>query len=167
MPTFYLDTSALAKRYKEEEGTKFIDGLFELLQKPENKAATSFLTFLELLAMITRLLKGRQITREAYDRLLANILRDLNTYFTISALNTDILVGSVEVIKKHSLKALDAQQLTTAVDLEKILKQLDERLVFIADDDDLHEAAKSEGMEAVNPREQGALKRLRQLAGSK
>ncbi len=164
MPTFYFDTSALAKRYREEKGSRFIDKLFQLLEKPQNRGATSFLTFLELLAMIGRLLKGKQITQESYNRTLARILHDLNLYFSISPLSTSILARSVDVIKRHSLKAPDAQQLAAALELEPILEQLNQRLIFIVDDDDLHEAAEREGLEAVNPREKGALKRLQQLA---
>jgi predicted nucleic acid-binding protein len=163
MPTFYVDTSALAKRYKQEAGTEFIDQLFDLLGKPKNKAATSFLTFLELLAMATRLRKGKQLFQEAHDRILARILNDFHAFFSVNPISTSILTHSVQIIKQHSLKAPDAQQLATALELEPILKQLGEQLVFIADDNDLHDAAKREGLETIHPRAQGAVRQLKQL----
>lgn len=166
MPVFYLDTSALAKRYKNEPGTVFIDKLFTLLEQPEHKGATSFLTFLELLAMVTRLRKGKQITQDTYDHMLARILHDLHTYFTISPVSTDVLATSVSVIKTHALKAPDAQQLATALELRPILEQLGERLVFIADDHELYTAAVHEGLPAIHPQEKQALRRLKQLTKS-
>jgi predicted nucleic acid-binding protein len=165
MPTFYLDTSALAKRYRDEPGTEFIDACFALLEKPENKAATSFLTFLELLAMASRLRKGQQITQESHDRTVAQILQDMNTYFALSGFNFRILARTVQAIRVHA--APDAQQLATALELEPVLKQLDERLIFIADDEDLHEAAQREGLEVLYPREKNAIRRLRQRAKSR
>ncbi len=63
MPIFYLDTSALLKRYKTEAGTSVIDRLFKLLEKPHNKAAISFLTVLEVIAAGRRLLKGGVLRR--------------------------------------------------------------------------------------------------------
>ena len=46
MAAFYLDTSALAKRYKTEEGSDIIDYLYDNLPKGHS-LATSFLTVLE------------------------------------------------------------------------------------------------------------------------
>ena len=43
MTVFYLDTSALVKRYKTEEGTDIIDYLYDNLPKGHS-LATSFLT---------------------------------------------------------------------------------------------------------------------------
>ncbi|MCI2430677.1 type II toxin-antitoxin system VapC family toxin [Candidatus Acetothermia bacterium] len=163
MPTFYVDTSALAKRYQEEEGSPFMDQLFALFEAQGNKGAASFLTFLELLAMLRRLLKGQRLNQASYNRLLADILRDLDTYFSVSPLNTSILTKSAQVITNHALKAPDAIQLATALELEPVLQQLSQRLVFIAADEDLLTAAAQEGLEAISPSEKTALRRLRQL----
>ena len=46
MAVFYLDTSALVKRYKTEEGSDIIDYLYDNLPKGHS-LATSFLTVLE------------------------------------------------------------------------------------------------------------------------
>ena len=46
MAVFYLDTSALVKRYKTEEGSDIIDYLYDNLPRGHSQA-TSFLTVLE------------------------------------------------------------------------------------------------------------------------
>ena len=45
-----------------------------------------------------------------------------------------------------------------------MLQQLEELLVFVADDDELHEAAAKEGLAVVHPREANAAKKLQQFA---
>lgn len=57
MTVFYLDTSALVKRYKTEEGSDIIDYLYDNLPRGHS-LATSFLTVLEFVSAIRRLLKS-------------------------------------------------------------------------------------------------------------
>jgi predicted nucleic acid-binding protein len=54
MTIFYLDTSALVKRYKTEEGSDMIDNLYDNLPRGHSMA-TSFLTVLEFVSAIRRL----------------------------------------------------------------------------------------------------------------
>lgn len=66
MTVFYLDTSAIVKRYRTEEGTEFIDRLFEKIEKSKHRLATSFLSVLEFISALRRLLKAKEITRETF-----------------------------------------------------------------------------------------------------
>ena len=63
MTIFYLDTSALVKRYKTEEGSDIIDNLYDNLLRGHSMA-TSFLTVLEFVSAIRRLLKGNRISQD-------------------------------------------------------------------------------------------------------
>ncbi len=47
MTVFYLDTSAIIKRYRRESGTDLVDQLLES-PRAEDRFCTSFLTVLEL-----------------------------------------------------------------------------------------------------------------------
>lgn len=60
MTVFYLDTSALVKRYKTEEGSEAIDHLYEELPMGSH-LATSFLSVLEFVSAIRRLLTANSI----------------------------------------------------------------------------------------------------------
>ncbi len=164
MPTFYLDTSALLKRYKSEEGSPLIDRLFKLLEKPGNKAAISFLTILEAIATGRRLLKGKVIEEGDFADLVRSFLADTNRYFVLRGLDVKPFVRAIELALAHSLRTADALQLATALELRAVLERSGEKLIFIADDQELFEAAKKEGLEVINPREKGALKRLGPLA---
>ena len=57
MAIFYLDTSALVKRYKTEEGSEMVDDLYDNLPSG-NSLAISFLTVLEFVSAIGGFLTG-------------------------------------------------------------------------------------------------------------
>jgi len=164
MPTFYLDTSALLKRYKTEEGTLFINKLFKLLEKPGNRAAISFLALLEVIAAGRRLLKGGIIQERDFVELMRNFLADANRYFVLRGLDVRLFIRAIELALAHGLRTADALQLATALELKIMLGRTQEKLIMIVDDQELYTAAKKEKLEVINPREKGALKRLRQLA---
>ena len=62
---YYLDTSALLKRYRTEKGSEVIQVLFSERQEDET-LVTSHFSSLEVEAMASRALKGRILTRKAY-----------------------------------------------------------------------------------------------------
>jgi hypothetical protein len=64
-PLYYLDTSALLKRYRTETGHPG-----SLLGQEDETLVTSHFSSLEVEAMASRALKGRILTRKAYDILL-------------------------------------------------------------------------------------------------
>ena len=53
MPLFYLDTSALVKRYRTERGTEVVEQLLANFP-PEDRFFTSFLSIIELTSAILR-----------------------------------------------------------------------------------------------------------------
>jgi hypothetical protein len=57
MPLYYLDTSALLKRYKTEKGTAVIDELFSS-RKPGEVFITSHFTSIEIESVAARALKA-------------------------------------------------------------------------------------------------------------
>jgi predicted nucleic acid-binding protein len=57
MPVFYLDTSALVKRYRTEPGTEVVEELFAGAP-PGDEFFISFLSIIELTSAVLRLVKG-------------------------------------------------------------------------------------------------------------
>ena len=60
MTVFYLDTSAIVKRYRTEKGTEFIDRLFKEIETSEHRLATSFLSVLEFVSALGDLSRQRR-----------------------------------------------------------------------------------------------------------
>ena len=63
MPVFYIDTSALVKRYRTEQGTGVVEGLLSD-PRPEDRFFLSFLSVIELTSATLRLAGGRQLREE-------------------------------------------------------------------------------------------------------
>ena len=74
MTVFYLDTSAIVKRYRTEKGTEFIDRLFKEIEISEHRLATSFLAVLEFVSAFRKLVKAREISQEIFIDSLARFV---------------------------------------------------------------------------------------------
>src|SRR5438552_15678664 len=70
MPVFYLDTSALVKRYRSEAGTDVVEQLLKN-PRPEDRFFLSFLSILELTSGILRLAKAGQLRDATATQVLA------------------------------------------------------------------------------------------------
>ena len=74
MALYYLDTSALVKRYRTERGTEVMAALFSD-QTLDDAFITSHLTVLEVEAVAARALGARLLTQRAYESLYDIIQR--------------------------------------------------------------------------------------------
>ena len=68
MPLFYLDTSALVKRYRTEQGTQVVEQLLANFS-PEDRFFTSFLSIIELTSAILRVARGGSVKHGLTNRL--------------------------------------------------------------------------------------------------
>ena len=160
MAVFYLDTSALVKRYRTEEGTEFIDTLFRKIEKSEDRLATSFFSALEFISALRRLLKGEQITQEAFFDSTARFVADLEKYFIISSVDDTVVSRSLSLIIKHAIKTADAIQLSSVLHLKEVSAESREELLFVVDDEELSHAAQDEVLTVLNPRDDRAIQEL-------
>ena len=148
MPVYYLDTSAIIKRYKNEPGTGAIDRLFDGLQ-PETRLYTSFLTTLELTSSILRLERGRQISRTTADNMLVKYRQDSQGVVRTLPL-TDIIVNdAVAVVEQHQLRSGDAIHLATAITILSLAPESE--CVLVSSDKELLSAAANSGMGLLDP----------------
>ena len=70
MAIFYLDTSALVKRYRTERGADVVGDLLTD-PPPEDRFYLSFLTTLDLISGILRLVNGGQLREDLARAILA------------------------------------------------------------------------------------------------
>lgn len=161
MTIFYLDTSALVKRYKTEEGSDIIDNLYDNLPRGHSMA-TSFLTVLEFVSAIRRLLKGNKISQDDFETVISTFSQELEP-FIIRAIEDKIVADALNKVVKHALKSADSIQLSTVVELREIMKDVGEKVVFVCDDDELVKAGKRENLEVINPRNEVDRQKLIEL----
>jgi len=148
MPVYYLDTSAIVKRYLEEQGTEVMDRLLDDTG-PDNSFYTSWLSILEFTSAILRLANGGQLTRDASDTVLARFRLDIGETFRMWPVDASILRAALAVVEQHQLRSGDAIHLATAASIFRLAPELE--TVLVSSDRELLEAAMRSCMDVLNP----------------
>ncbi len=149
MPIFFLDTSALVKRYLDEKGSDVIDGLFENLL--DNDALViSQLAVVELKAVFRRLLKGKVLREQQVKILLSEFVDDRAAMSASVSVDPALMEESAALLDRHALNAGDAIQLASALKLRSTFPG-SELVVVVTSDADLSEACAGEGFRVLNP----------------
>ena len=156
MPLYYLDTSALLKRYRTEIGTRVLDALFSARTRDE-LVITSHFTAAEVESVAARALKGRLLTKKAHAVLLSLFADDLENVLIVLPVSTVLLSEAAAVARNYALRASDALHLATALRARQASAT---EIVFTASDKELVEAAGRAGFTVLNPETENALAAL-------
>jgi predicted nucleic acid-binding protein len=135
---FYCDTSALIKRYVDEDGAELVNELW----KQADGIATSVVAFAESIAAFNRKMRERVLTLKEYARIVQKFKRDYQQLITVSIdyhLNERIEM----LARAHLLCGFDAIHSASAL-LLRDTGQLE--VVFGCFDRNLNEAASEEGI---------------------
>ncbi len=116
MTVFYLDTSALVKRYKTEAGSAAVDHLYENLPVGSH-LATSFLTVLEFVSAIRRLLKSNSISNDEFEDIVSTFSHELEPFIC----DDEELINAG---RKENLDALNPRIKEDGLKLKEILERL-------------------------------------------
>ena len=150
MPIFYLDTSAILKRYRREIGTEAIDDLIGNAQ-PEDRFYTSILSTLELTSALMRLVKGGQLGGSVAEAASAAFRQDIQEIFRVWPLDDSTVATAIPVVEQHKLRSIDAIHLATAIAI--FAAAGDENTILVSSDMELLEAAASSGIDVLNPQD--------------
>ena len=141
-PTYYLDTSALVKRYHPERGTAYLDTVFA---EPDTTFIIASITIAELTSAIVRKHEEGDISRESLLLTLSKFSEDLITDFWILDIERQHLHDAQQLILRHRLRTLDSLQLSLLL----VTRGLSP--IFLCSDTRLLTAAKAEGITAQDP----------------
>ncbi len=145
---FFLDTSALIKRYLHEKGSAYIRRLFQ------TNGAIFYQTFLALLEMTSafyRRHRGGQISIEELSFLLGSYAAHSHRDYLLIPHSESLMDMAEVLISRHPLRALDAIQLASALGLRNALPAEAPPFIFLSADDRLVTVARQEHLQAVNP----------------
>jgi predicted nucleic acid-binding protein len=85
VPRFYLDTSAILKKYLPEKGSEVVHEIYKdsslTLRSVTTyiRILTSYIGVIESLGLAGRLHNSRTIRKQAYRTLVANMMRDFDS----------------------------------------------------------------------------------------
>ena len=142
MPAYYVDTSALVKRYHVEPGSQRVDQLFG---DPTAIFLTANITLTEITSALDRKVQEGLLTRDALNMVLAAIARDLLEDFWIIEIERVHILRSQELILRHHLRTLDALHLAVLLSLQDLAP------VLVSADQKQLEAAKLERFVVLDP----------------
>ncbi|MDZ4719332.1 MAG: type II toxin-antitoxin system VapC family toxin [Roseiflexaceae bacterium] len=146
MSFFYLDSSALAKRYLLEAGTLWVRSVVD--PAASNVIIVAEITRVEVAAALAARHRATGgTTRRERDDAIELLLQHCDVEYQIIAVDLNVVSRAVTLTQAHRLRGYDAVQLAAALTAAAILPGL----VFIAADDDLLAAARAEGLATENP----------------
>ena len=128
MNVYFLDTSALVKRYHWERGSDVVDALFA---EPDRRLLISDLSIIELGSALTKKVREREITPEKYHRSLGLFCQNIITEtIAVETLGEEDKAVAADLVEKYgfhaNLRTLDSLQL--AVMKRVAVHQLDQVL---------------------------------------
>lgn len=146
MTAFFMDTSAIIKRYVSEVGTAWVTS--QTQPAAGNISVIARLTIVEACSVLSRLQRLKHLTSSDATRLRSDFLVHADKEYLTVAIDDVVLSRACDLVAKYPLRALDAIQLACA--LEATIA-LGETLTFTCADTDLLNAAVSEGFSTDNP----------------
>ena len=147
---FYLDASALVKRYVTETGGPWIIALCHL--SVGNTLATARITKAEAAAAFASKRRSGRLTQTHYTNALRDLAYDFAHQYLLVEIDQGLVDLAVDLTKRQKLRGYDAIQLAAALTLNGVLTQAQfSPLTFVAADDDLLKVAQGEGLATDNP----------------
>jgi predicted nucleic acid-binding protein len=143
---YYLDSSALVKRYYAEKGSSWTHSLF----RADNILVVSKVTYAEFLAALARKKREGEVTEKNFRGAVDNFLREWKELVVVEvtdAVFTDLL----SLVTRHSLRGFDAIHLCSALWFHKRTKA---QVIFVCSDQTLLGAARGEGLDIRDPEEE-------------
>ena len=151
MSDYYLDSSALVKRYLPEPGTASVRALTDPVAG--NTISSAEITRVEVAAAFAaRHRAPGGITLRERDGAVRLLSRHCTSEYRLVAASRSILDRAVDLTQRHRLRGYDAVQLATGLAVEASLRAAGlSGPTSVAADADLVAAARAEGLGADDP----------------
>jgi uncharacterized protein len=143
---FFVDTSALGKRYVVETGSSWVRSW--ILPRYSNSIVISRLAAVEIISLLTRKQREGLITTAEFLRIRNNFSVHLRTLYTVIELDHRVLGTARHLLVRHPLRTLDAIQLACAIEASRFFGS---NPTFISADVRLLAIAAAEGLPIDDP----------------
>ena len=148
MSDFFIDSSALAKRYLPEQGTNWLRKQIA----SANTVIVSRLTSVEVMSAVARRHREGAIDATIVNGINRLLERHFQAHYLVIDVNDALSRDAMRLITTYPLRAYDAVQLATAkvVNNRLIARQLSP-ITFLCSDTRLLQIATLEGIRVDNP----------------
>lgn len=150
MAIYFIDSSALVKRYISEVGSAWILSLFD--PTLNNEIFVAAITGVEIVAAITRRARGGSISATDAATACNQFRNDLQTEYQVIEITQSIIISGMALAETHGLRGYDAIQLAASCTVNTlcIASNLPPTILVFADNE-LNIAASNEGLIVENP----------------
>jgi predicted nucleic acid-binding protein len=149
MMVYYLDSSAWVKRYFEERGSDWVDGLFEESQL----LSCSTLGLVEVMATAARRRAAGAIDAAGFTETKDWLLEEWGSFLWVGV-TPEVVDRSLKVTEGFALRGSDSVHLASALQLRDDLGIDAVEFALVTSDQELKSAAQKAGLAAVDPQEQ-------------
>lgn len=150
MAAYFLDSSALVKRYAAETGSAWVENLTD--PRSGNRIYVAAITHVEVIAAIARKKKGLLLSATDAAAAIGRFENDLQTDLRVFDLTPNVITMAARLAEKHALRGYDAVQLAVALEINaaRTARRLT-GLMLISSDVELNTAAQSEQLLTDDP----------------
>ena len=147
MAIYFLDSSALVKRYISETVSAWVLGLFD--PTLDNELA---ITGVEIVAAITRRTRNGSITVKDATFVCNQLRSDLQTDYQVIEITEGIIDSGMALAEACGLRGYDAVQLAGGLAVNKLcIANGLPPIIFVSADNELNLATANEGLLVENP----------------
>jgi hypothetical protein len=161
MAVYYLDSSAIVKRYVDEPGSSWIRQLCDAhdtdIGEKLNLITIGDIAVAEVAAAFSVLARRNVISKRITDLAYRKSIAEFRTEYDLVHITPALILAAAELTQQHPLKAYDAVQLALAVHANDALRASGFSLVFVTGDNTLLKAAQAGGLAVENPYEHADL----------
>jgi predicted nucleic acid-binding protein len=152
--SFYLDASALAKRYVPEKGSALVDMILDTV--PANRIYVLNIGAGEVVSILVRKRNAGNISIADFGMAMTNFESEITRASAINkaSVTSRLVTASFALIIAHSINSTDALLLKSALAIGRRLRAGGNDLVLVASDQRLLRAAATEGLTTFNPETQ-------------
>jgi predicted nucleic acid-binding protein len=146
---YFLDSSAVLKRYMAEAGTSFVQELFDPVRG--NRIAIAAISGTEIVAAVARRARGGGLLAVNASRIIRDFRADFSTDFRLIDITTSLLATSMDLAERRALRGYDAVQLAAALAASSAAQSAGMSFTLVSADLELNAAATAEGLAVEDP----------------
>ena len=145
MAAYFLDTSAVVKRYAQEIGTPWVQSL--ATPAAGHLLALVRITLAEAVAAVTRKERGGLITPQAAVTALNDFHNDFAKQYVVVEVSAGLVAHAARLARNHALRGYDAVELAAALEVHSQIPSL----ILLSADAELNAAATVETLSVDDP----------------
>jgi predicted nucleic acid-binding protein len=147
---YYLDASALVKRYVTEVGTSWIRDL--VIPAAANLLLTSRVTIVEIRSALARRRREGNVSAEEHTFVIEALRAHSLAQYRLVEFDASVADLAGDLLECYPLRAYDAVQLASALTIARVVADVHLPAPrFLTADDRLLEIAEAEGLPTDNP----------------